>query len=454
MRQHPAKTLALAVCGCTALWSVQAAANSSVSQPTLQQLQDQIQQLQQQVQDMKTQQEQQLKGETPANTSSQSSGPTKKLTIGGGVVAEYQKKNYGGNNAGAGDLILDYFDLNVAGQYGKLTYAADYRWSNVNFNKGQYLHNAWAAYDFGPNDNSQVKGGMFQVPFGNLPYGYQSFWGNLNYYAGFTDNQAAGIGYKYENNGWRFDLDAFKNQGLGQQTTYAANPNSSSTTNNNGTPNDKTDDFTVSGARLVNGGNARLGRTIKLNGGNTLNLSVAGRGGELEYTDTNGNTQYGTRWAGTLAAEADLGNWVLQGQFVDYKYNIPSDIAGGRTQTVPFEDYGYGYRMPAKGQLYSASVGRTFNVSNMGPISSFEVYNDYGYLHSGYGDYDNTGARIGDVQENTTGIAMFAGPVDIWAEWIEAKNGGMAFVGQNDGDWHGRFNLTAAFYFDGDLIKK
>ncbi|MGN8198689.1 hypothetical protein ACS8Y6_08390 [Salinisphaera sp. RV14] len=446
MRQHPAKTLALAVCGCTALWSVQAAAQSSDSQ-TLQQMQDQIQQLQKQVQEMKAEQQNQQAATTTTAQPAQSSGPTKKLTIGGGVVAEYQKKDYGGNNAGAGDLILDYFDLNVAGQYGKLTYAADYRWSTTNFKSGQYLHNAWAAYDFGPNDSSQVKGGMFQVPFGNLPYGYQSFWANLNYYAGFADNQAAGIGYKYENNGWRFDLDAFKNQGLSQQSTYGGNPNLSGTKNANG-------DLVSSGARLVNGGNARLGRTIKLNGDNTLNLSIAGRGGELEYTSNNGNTKYGSRWAGTLAAEADLGNWVLQGQFVDYKYNIPSDIAGGNTESVPFQDYGYGYLMPAKGQLYAASVGRTFNVSNMGPISSFEVYNDYGYLHSGYGNYDNVGNRIGDVQENTTGIAMFAGPVDIWAEWIEAKNGGMAFVGPNDNSWHGRFNLTAAFYFDGDLIKK
>lgn len=448
MRQHPAKTLALAVCGCTALWSVQAAAHSSDSQPSLQQLQGQIQQLQQQVQDMKAQQdkqEQQQQASSSASTSTQSSGPTKKLTIGGGVVAEYQKTHTDPHGS-AGDLVIDYFDLNVAGQYGKLTYAADYRWSTWNFKSGQFLHNAWAAYNFGANDSSQVKGGMFQVPFGNLPYGYQSFWANLGFYAGFTDNQAAGLGYKYEDNGWRFDLDAFKDQGLQQQSTYGANPDKSNTTDSNGNP--------VSGARLVNGGNARLGRTIKLNGDNTLNLSVAGRGGELEYTNNNGSTKYGTRWAGTLAAEADLGNWVLQGQFVDYKYNIPNDIAGGNTETVPFQDYGFGYRMPAKGQLYTATVGRTFPVDNMGPISSFEVYNDYGYLHSGYGNYDNFGNRIGDVQENVTGLAMFAGPVDIWAEWIEAKNGAMAFDGPNNGNWHGRFNLTAAIYFDGDVIKK
>jgi hypothetical protein len=28
----------------------------------------------------------------------------------------------------------------------------------------------------------------------------------------------------------------------------------------------------------------------------------------------------------------------------------------------------------------------------------------------------------------------------------------MAFVGPNDGDWHHRFNLTAAFYFNGDVV--
>jgi hypothetical protein len=436
-RQVTMTSLALAVASCSALWTVQAGAQTSGT--TIDQLQQQINSLQQQVQDMKKQQMASQAAQTggPSTGSEQAQkGPTKKLNIGGGIATEYQVKHtdqHGSN----GSLILDYFDLNFKGQYGNLTYASDYRWSDVNFADGQYLHTAWADYAFGPGKSSHIKGGMFQVPFGNLPYGYQSFWGNLGFYTGFTDNQAAGLGYRYEANGWRFDLDAFKNDNLGQSSTYGANP--------------------FQGYQRINEGVGRLGYTFDLQGDNSVNVSVAGRGGQLKT----GNSSYngvgnGTHWAGTVAADANLGLWVLQGQFVDYKYNIPSNRqyngAALPTDSITLEDYGYGYRIPAEGQQYTASVGRNFPV-DLGPISNFEVYDDYGYLHSGVGNFTKDGYRIGDVQDNVLGVLMTAGPVYIWADVISSKNGAMVFNGPNDGTWHHRFNLTAAFYFDGDIIK-
>lgn len=430
--------LTAAAVGCTALYAVQASAAGTVTGSTsIDQLQQQINDLQQQVQAMKKAQAAQP---TTTSSSASSSGPTKKLNIGGGAVAEYQK-THNDKHGSAGSLVLDYFDLNATGQYGKLTYAADYRWSTTNFKSGQYLHYAWADYAFGQGDSSHIRGGMFKVPFGNLPYGYQSFWANLGYYAGLTDNDAAGVGYRYEANGWRFDLDAFKNADLGQQSTYGANPTSSI---NSG-------QYKGLGYRLINGGNARLGYTFNLNGDNTLNVSAAARGGQLEVDRAGSSVGGGNRWAATVAADANLGNWVLQGQIADYKYNVPGD-AKVPTDTITMQDYGYDYNMPAKGQLYTATIGRNFPV-DMGPISNFEIYDDYGYLHSGVGSHDNAGNRIGDVQENVAGVAMTAGPVYVWAEMISAKNGAMAFDGPNNGKWYHRFNLTAAFYFDGDVIK-
>lgn len=457
-RQVTMTSLALAVASCSALWTVQAAAQTdsstneqshvnptrhgeagSQSGTTADQLQQQINDLQQQMQDMKKQQteRQAAQASEPSTGSAKAQeGPTKKLSIGGGVVTEYQATRNDQHGSG-GNLILDYFDLNASGQYGNLTYAADYRWSDVNFADGQYLHNAWVDYAFGANKSSHVKGGMFQVPFGNLPYGYQSFWGNTGFYTGFADNQAAGLGYRYQANGWRFDLDALKNDDLGQNSTYGANPSN--------------------GYQQINGGDARLGYTFDLSGDNTLNVSASARGGQLKVG--NGSEKSvgdGTHWAGAVAANANLGLWVLQGQFVDYQYNIPSGRSfGGQTlstDAITMEDYGYAYRMPAKGQLYTASVGRTFPV-DMGPISKFEIYDDYGYLHSGVGKFTSNGERIGDVNDNRLGVLMVAGPVYVWADLISSKNGALAFNGPNNGNWHHRFNLAAAFYFDGDLIK-
>lgn len=446
MRQHPAKTLALAVCGCTALWSVQAAAQSGNSQPSLEQLQQQIQQLQQQVQEMKTQQEQQLAQQkeqqaSSASVASQSgSKSNKKLTISGRLVGAY---NYSGKTAAphqtpGGDLDFGYFDLGVAGDMGNgLTYGADYRWSPTdNFAGGQMLHNAWIGYDFGPDNNSQVIGGLFQVPFGNYPTGYESWWGGLGYYTGANDNQAAGLGYKYEANNWRLDIDAFKNDDFGMDTTYGAG--------------------SFDGYDQINGGNARLAYTFKPAAG-TVNVSGSVRGGQLEVDHVNdAGHSNGNHWAAAVAADAELGNWSIMGQYTDYRYNVP-DGSGLPKDSVAAENYGYGYLLPASGQLFEGHVLRSFPVSNLGPVDAFAVYDDYGYLLNGgdghYGDYDDYAGSDGDTQLNVFGVSASAGPLGLYAEWLAAKNGAMAFVGPNNSGWHNVFHLTATYSFDGDLIQ-
>lgn len=436
-------TLALAVCGCSALWAVQA--NAQTRESTIDHLQQQIDALQQQVQALK-QQDQQKQQQTESQASADSAsadngeqsdeGPTKKLNVGGGVVSEYQVTHTDKHRSG-GNLILDYLDLNFDGQYGNLTYAVDYRWSDVNIADDQYLHKGYVDYAFGADKSQHVTGGLFQVPFGNLPLGYKSFWGSLGYYAGFDDNQAAGLGYRYEGNSWRFDLAALKNDDFGQSSLYGSNP--------------------FQGYQQTNGGVGRLGYTFALADDNSVDISIAGRGGKLETggSDYN-NIGDGTHWAGTLAADASLGKWTLLGQFVNYKYNVPDnrnyDGEALPTDSITIGNYGFANRMPAEGQLYSATVARNFPV-DLGPIKNFRVYDDYGYLHSGVGNFTDDGYRVGDVQENILGLSMQAGPLELWADMISAKNGAMVFTGPNDGDWHHRFNLTAAYYFDGELIK-
>ena len=465
MLKKQAITLGLAIAGCSALWSVGAVAQTDDTQATLKALQQQIQLLQHQVTDL------QNKQSTTANSSQASdasikaassgdaqaspaavadSGPTKKLNISGGVATEYQLQNSKGNQSrrDGGDLIFDYFALGVDGQYGKLTYSAQERFSSVNFQDSSFLQHGWAAWDFDDAGHHQVIGGFFQVPFGNLPLGYQSFWGSLAYFGGFTDNQAAGVGYKYENGAWRFDLDAFKNDDLEQGSTYGSNPSF--------------------GYQQVNGGSARVGYTFNNEGQNTLNVSAAVRGGELEVgtagTDSGVTSDYGNHWAATVAADAKVGLWTLQGQYIDYRYNIPENRTSNGvalpTNAITIENYGFGYQMPASGQFFTGNVARDFPV-DLGPISNIQIYNNYGYLkNGGSGRFDssvpgsgNAFNSSGDAQLEQIGAALTAGPVYFWADMMMAKNGAMAFIGPNDGDWHPRFNLTAAFYFDGDLIK-
>jgi len=435
------KVLTVSALACTGLWATQATARGNVAtapaSTAQKQMEQKMQDLQQQVLDLKdTVEAQQKANNSDAAAPQAEKNSDKSLTIGGGVVTEYQVKDSDtvGRRAG-GDLILDYLDINIAGDNGDgITYAADYRWSDVNFADGQYLHYGWAAYDFGQDGSHQIQGGMFQVPFGNLPYGYDSFWGSLGFYMGLTDNQAAGLGYKYEAGPWRLDVDAFKNDDLEQTSTYGGNP--------------------FDGYDRTNGGNMRLAYTFNNDGDNPVNVSAAVRGGQLEVNDPNGGDDNGNHVAGTIAINANLGLWTVQGQAVDYKYNVPKNTNLPR-DSIRFQDYGFGYLVPASGQLYSVSIARRFPVE-IGPISEFKVYNDYGYLKVGgdgtYADPSSPTGKTGDTQDSTFGISMVAGPVYIWADMIIAKNGGMVFNGPNDGDWHQRFNLTAAYYFGGDLF--
>jgi len=361
--------------------------------------------------------------------------PTSALTIGGGLVTEYQYQRP--DNTG-GHLILDYLDLNVHGYYGKhWTYAADERFSTVNIKNHAYLHYGWFAYNFAKKyEPQQIKFGLFHEPFGNLPYGYDSFWGSLAYYAGFTDHQAAGIGYRLEDGPWQVNLAAFKNDNLGQPSTYAG-----------GVPTD--------GYHSDNGGALRVAyRWRGQQRDRHAVFSVAAKGGQLQAGD-----RQGSRWAVTAAMDGTWGPWNLKLQAVDYAFNVPRNASYAGVvlprSSIIAQNYGFAYHMPAKGQLYGASLERTFAV-RWGPVHTVRLYDDYGYLHVGTAGGFNDGTvahphRVGDVQLNVAGIEFAANPVYVWADVISGRNAAMAFDGPDDGAWHTRFNLAIGAYFDGTI---
>lgn len=374
-------------------------------------------------------------------------GPVKKLAVGGAVAANYQVRgNDVPNQRDGGNLNFNYFAVNFSGQYGKLTYAAEQRFSEVNFGDSSYLHYGWGAYDF--NDHHQAKVGYFQRPFGNIPIGYQSFWGNLGFYTGFNDNQAGGAGYRYTNGPWQVDVDFFKNATLNQPSTYGANP--------------------VDGYDQVNGGNGRLGYTFNKGGDKSVNVSLSARGGELEVgtsaNDQGVTSDYGNHWAVAAATRATLNNWTLSGQATTYQYNVPDGRTAGNgnslpTDSVTLQNYGFRYQVPAEGTLYTADIGRSFTVDRW-TFNSFNVYAEYGYLDADgrYNDsvpssstYDPNSTN-GDTQLATVGAYANAGPFYVWADMIMGRNAAMAFTGPNNGDWQPRFNLALAYYFSADVI--
>ncbi|ROO30770.1 hypothetical protein [Salinisphaera japonica] len=499
MRKQQARALGLIIAAGTLVASAPVMAQGADS-ATLKQLQEQIQMLQQQVQTLQQQQARNTNSPYPDNAGTESTalqnaagdvgveenpgaetqtaeigdeenqteqvasqdgvddreskkdiekaekGPVKKLAVGGAVAANYQVRGDDvPNQRDGGNLNFNYFAVNFSGQYGKLTYAAEQRFSEVNFGDSSYLHYGWGAYDF--NDHHQLKVGYFQRPFGNIPIGYQSFWGNLGFYTGFNDNQAGGAGYRYTNGPWQVDVDFFKNATLNQPSTYGANP--------------------VDGYDQVNGGNGRLGYTFNQGGDKSVNVSLSARGGELEVGDGapgEGTTSdYGSHWAVAAATHAVLNDWTLDGQFTTYKYNVPDGrTAGGNdlpTDSVTIQNYGFRYQIPAEGNLYTADIGHSFTVDRW-TFNNFNVYAEYGYLDVGTSDgtyssglpVNGNMGETGNVQLATVGAYANAGPFYVWADMIYGRNAAMAFTGPNDGDWHPRFNLALAYYFSADVI--
>lgn len=377
-------------------------------------------------------------GSEPASESErQASGNS--LTLNGGVETGYQIQDSDvPNRRTGGSWYLEDVILGASGRQGNFSYDASYWYLGGG---DDFLKNGKVVYQFGKQSAFSLTGGYFQVPFGNLPYGYQSFYGNLAYETGFADNQAAGLGYTYQSGPWRVDVDAFKNHNLGQGATYGATP--------------------ADGYAQINGGNARVAYTVNKSGRNNATLSLSGQGGQIEVGGGGGDN--GSRWAASAAADAHVGRWEFQGQYVDYHYDVSAgqtrDGVALPTDAVTFEDYGGLYQVPAAAQIYRTSVARNFKV-RWGPIRAWKVYDDYGYLDVGdRGRYtsavpgEGSTASTGDGQFNIAGLSMEADPVYLWAEVLSSKDAPMSEVGPADGNWHHSFLLTAAFYFSGQVAE-
>ncbi|WP_423820990.1 hypothetical protein V5738_11675 [Salinisphaera sp. SPP-AMP-43] len=416
-------------------------AATEASPDRINQLQQQIDALQNQLHELQTRQDTAPQATEPAPTPTppeQQQSVPNVLTFNGGVETGYQIEDSDiPNRRTGGDLYLQDVILGASGQHGNISYDTSY-WF-LGGDEG-FLQTGEVSYQFGSDSPHSLTGGFFQVPFGNLPYGYESFYGNLAYEIGFTDNQGAGLGYTYQSGPWRIDVDAFKNNNLSQQATYGATP--------------------AGGYSQINGGNARLAYTFDQGGSSQTTVSLAGQGGQIEVGGGGGDN--GSRWAATAAVNADIGAWNFQGQYVDYRYDIPAgqtqDGAALPTDAVTFENYGGLYQVPASAQIYRASAARNFEV-DWGPVTAWKLYDDYGYLDvGGRGRYTSTvpgegdTATTGDGQFNIAGLAMEADPVYIWAEVLSSKDAAMSGVGPSDGDWHHSFMLSAAFYFSGQAI--
>ncbi len=333
-----------------------------------------------------------------------------------------------------GDVDFGKFILGMDGGEGPLSYSFQYRlYDDYNF-----LHHAWAAYQF--SDNDSVKLGLFQTPFGNMDYGYLGWYGTLPYLAGFNDNQNAGIAWNHSQGAWDTSLAFFKSDQLGDENDhYGANP-----VGQTGTATyDENNDLVSRG----NQGNteenqlaARIAYTFNQGTDYTTEVNLSAKGGQLYNNQTH---ESGDSWAVALGMDGSYGNWMTQLQATTYEFNAENpdeSVSGISDNVIQIGAFNFNYLIPAEGEMYSASLAYSMDV-DWGAIENLYFYNDFSYIDPA-DDYSAINGGFGDMDDpmlNDLGMKITAGRYYAWFDIVTNKNGLNYFGSPVDDGWHTSF---------------
>ena len=362
------------------------------------------------------------------------------INVGGAVRFNYTYNDANDGNDRGGDFAFDTFRINLDGEIGDVILSAEWRW----YEYMSVIHHAWVGYEF--TDNLMAKTGVFQTPFGILPYNSHNFYFSSLYYAGLEDNYDFGIGTTYTPGDWRFDLALMKNdeRGGGSFDSYDANVVGYDYTGTGTAAGEygfdgADEDSARDGARDTQAVNTIVGRaeyTYKVNENLTLKPGASFKYGELDGSTTGGDGDY---YAAAAHLVADYDRWNVQLQYTDWEYDLDDSSA-------QFINYGYYaglYTGPLSAKALTANVAYTLPVE-WGPVSSLTFYNDYSLIYDKNADYD-------DTWMNVTGMAVAAGGLYTYFDIINGENqpfvtGAMAGPNQSNED-NTIFNINVGYYF-------
>jgi len=348
------------------------------------------------------------------------------INVGGAVRFNYTYNDANDGNDRGGDLKFDTFRLNFDGEINDVILSAEWRW----YEYFSAVHHAWVGYEF--TDDLMAKAGIFQVPFGVLPYNSHNFYFSSLYYAGLEDNYDFGVGTTYTPGDWRFDFAFLKNDerlwgpefdGSGDTDTYSANVVGYN--GNQGT------------TETVNTVAARAEYDYQVTDKLTLKPGASLKYGQLDGGANAGGD--GDYYAAAAHLIADYDRWNVQLQYTDWEYDLDDPAAD-------YMNLGYYaglYTGPLSAQAVTANVAYTLPVE-WGPVSSLSFYNDYSLIFDKNAGYD-------DTYMNVTGMAVSAGGVYAYFDIINGENqpfvaGAMAGPGQSNED-NTIFNINVGYYF-------
>ncbi len=350
------------------------------------------------------------------------------INVHGAVRFQYTNERYNeGNKDRGGDFDFDTFRINLDGSIGDVILSGEYRF----YQYMHTLHHAWVGYDF--SDALQVQAGINQVPFGITPYNSHNFFFSSNYYVGLEDDYDAGIKLIYDEKPWNLQLAFYKNDEQGGVDGYVSDRSERYSYDVVGyRDGEGIWDAPAHAVAENNTFNGRAAYTLSYGDGWSTELGASVQFGDLH----DGNGSVGDHGAYAIHLLGNYGPWNLQLQATDYEYDLDSGADLMAVGAYAFYD-----TIPAEARTYTAGLSYSMPVK-IGPITNLTFYNDYSLITDKSADLD-------DTWMNVTGVAISAGGVYAYLDYVLAKNQpfiGGTMAGDAD-DSESRINLNIGYYF-------
>jgi len=294
-----------------------------------------------------------------------------------------------------------------------------------------FLHHAWIGYELAPG--RELRAGVHQVPFGNLPYNSHSYFFSLAYYIGLEDDHDLGLHYSDSRGDWRFDLAWY----LQDEGSYFGDSEDSARYSYDVV------ESPLSANEEEHQVNGRASYRFEHGSLGTSELGVSLQAGRIPNAAT-GDT--GTHVAAAIHWNGDFGPWNVKLQSAYYDYDLENP-PGHDDAVVVLGAYDFPYQAAAEGSLHSIGISYHWDVA-LGWLQGITLYEDYSVLIKAEEDFN-------DSQHNVIGVSFDASPVFIYTDialgknnaWIGPDFGSALGDGGPDNDLNYRINLNIGLYF-------
>lgn len=349
------------------------------------------------------------------------------ITIGGAVRFQYIFEDYNdGSKATGGKMEFDTFRLDLNGSIGDVILSAQWRY----YTYMQVIHSAWVGYDLNPS--WQVRAGIQQVPFGNLPFNSHNFFFSTAYYVGLEDDYNFGIVFEGDLGPLDLHLGFFKNDELGGVNGFSGSRADSYSYNV--VASDLVGGDLVDELGEGNTGSVRLAYNLEHGGGATSQFGISGQYGWLY--GLNQTPTVGDHWAAAVHFNGQYGPLNIMLQALTYEYDLKDN-----SEVITVGAYSFFDQIPTEAEIYTANLAYALPVT-FGPVTGVTLYNNYNLMSGKSADLRRTFM-------NVTGFSVAAGGIFAYFDYILAEN--QPFVGGTmvggDTSFNSRFNINVGYYF-------